>query len=213
VVDTPGWFDGHARRLVERVIESGDTACLLRSYGEIEKPDVVFYLSCTKIAPPEALIKAKINLIAHASELPRGRGFSPAVWQVLEGAAVIPIKLIHAAETVDSGDIVLSDSITLEGHELNDEIRAQLGARVVELCLTYLASDAPPQGQPQQGEPTWYPRRVPEDSMLDPQRSIAEQFDVLRVVDNSRYPAFFELRGHRYLLRIEKASTVEDDDG
>ena len=219
VVDTPGWFDRHAESLVEKIEDRGDKACLLRSFTALEKPDIVFYLSCMKITPPEALAKSRVNLIAHASDLPQGRGFSPVVWQILDGASEIPIRLIQAADPVDSGDIVLSTSMSAEGHELNDEIRARLGERIIELCLSYLSAETPPAGQPQQGEPSWHRRRGPEDSRLDPDRSIAGQFDLLRVVDNQRYPAFFDLRGHRYILRIEKAdkageeSSARDDEG
>lgn len=217
VVDTPGWFDQYAEKLVERIAEQGDQAGLFRDHHEFEGADVVFYLSCMKIVPPEALEKARVNLVAHASNLPEGRGFSPIVWQILEGASEIPIKLIHAAEPVDSGDIVLSNSIGFEGHELNDEIRARVGDLIVRLCLSYLSADVPPVGRSQSGEPTWYRRRNPEDSRLDPGRTIGEQFDLLRVVDNDRYPAFFELRGQRYILRIEKTGPAvarsEDHDG
>ena len=41
-------------------------------------------------------------------------------------------------------------------------------------------------------------------------RSIAEQFDLLRVADPQRFPAFFDLRGHRYLVRIEKAGASDE---
>ena len=41
------------------------------------------------------------------------------------------------------------------------------------------------------------------------QRTLAEQFNLLRTVDNTRYPAFFDLQGHRYRLHIEK---VDDQD-
>ena len=34
----------------------------------------------------------------------------------------------------------------------------------------------------------------------------AHEEALVRTVDNERYPAFFELRGHRYVVRIEKAS-------
>ncbi len=55
------------------------------------------------------------------------------------------------------------------------------------------------------GEPGPYmPRRTPLDSQLDPGKSLAEQFDLLRVVDNERYPAFIYHRGKRYLIKIMK---------
>ena len=47
------------------------------------------------------------------------------------------------------------------------------------------------------------------DSRLDPDDTIAQQFNLLRVVDNERYPAFFELLGRRYILKIEAADTPD----
>lgn len=212
LVDTPGWFDQHAQRLADEIAKRGDRVCLLRSYVELDQPTIAFYLSCLKIAPPEALAKARVNLVAHASDLPSGRGFSPIVWQILEGASVIPIRLIYADKEVDSGDIVLSDEISLDGHELNDEIRDRLGERIVEMCLRYLDAETPTTGRRQEGEPTWYRRRRPRDSALDPSRTIADQFELLRVVDNDRYPAFFDFRGYRYILKIHKAGKTELDE-
>jgi methionyl-tRNA formyltransferase len=51
---------------------------------------------------------------------------------------------------------------------------------------------------------TYYRKRTPEDSRIDPQRPIAEQFDLLRICDPGRYPAFFDLHGHRYRIRLDK---------
>ena len=39
--------------------------------------------------------------------------------------------------------------------------------------------------------------------------SIAEQFDLLRVVDPEHYPAFFDYRGKRYIPKVEKAASDE----
>ena len=50
----------------------------------------------------------------------------------------------------------------------------------------------------------YYPWRKPEDSRIDPAKPLAEQFDLLRTVDNESYPAFFTHRGATYLLKIEK---------
>jgi methionyl-tRNA formyltransferase len=33
---------------------------------------------------------------------------------------------------------------------------------------------------------------------------------LLRVADPQRFPAFFDLRGHRYLVRIEKAGASDE---
>jgi len=59
--------------------------------------------------------------------------------------------------------------------------------------------------RPQVGRPTFYARRQPEDSKLDPELPIREQFNLLRIVSNEQYPAYFHLNGQKYILRIEKA--------
>jgi methionyl-tRNA formyltransferase len=59
-------------------------------------------------------------------------------------------------------------------------------------------------------QPSYFRRRIPEDSRLDPSQSIAAQFDLLRVADPDRFPAFFDFRGHRYFVRISKRSEVPD---
>jgi len=59
--------------------------------------------------------------------------------------------------------------------------------------------------QSQNGTESFYKKRYPEDSRLDPNRTIAEQFNLLRIVDNECYPVFFEMHGQRYVLQINKS--------
>lgn len=205
VVDNPSWILPVSEALVSRANEAGDRAVLCRSHDDMAEGDVAFFLGCIKIAPPGVLSRHKRNLSVHESPLPEGHGFSPLTWQILAGENDIPICLFDAAEEVDTGAIVYQDVMRFEGHELIDELRAVQGAKTIELCLRFLNEAAPPLGRPQEGEPTGYPLRRPKDSRLDPARSIAEQFNLLRVVDNERYPAFFDWQGRSYTVRIEKA--------
>ena len=39
-------------------------------------------------------------------------------------------------------------------------------------------------------------------------KTIKEQFNLLRIVDNNYYPAFFEYNGYRYKIQINKV--IED---
>ena len=210
VVDTPGWFDPFAERLVESLSEAGDDAGLYRSSADVPEGAIAFYLSCTRLVANDVLARNRLNVVVHASDLPRGRGFSPIVWQILEGRSEIPITAIVAAEGADTGDVLMRSSLSFEGHELNDVLRDRLGEEILRMCLALVNSPAPPEATPQVGEPTWYRRRGPEDSRLDPTQSIEQQFELLRVVDNERYPAFFELRGRRFALKIEDVGPAED---
>lgn len=205
VTDTEGWFDPFAQELAERICENCDAGQFVRDQNQVPEGDVAFYLSCLKLTPDEILARNRINLVVHASALPKGRGFSPVVWQILEGQNEIPLTLFEMDGTADTGPIVKQSTIGFQGHELNDEIRDALGRSIVDICLEYLKAETRPVAVAQSGEPTWYRRRKPADSELDPEKSIAEQFQLLRVVDNERYPAFFTINGQTYTLKIAKA--------
>ena len=56
----------------------------------------------------------------------------------------------------------------------------------------------------QSGESSYFRKRSPQDSRIDPSRPLADSFDLLRVADPERYPAFFEHRGQTYRIRIDK---------
>lgn len=214
VVDNPSWVLPYAEQLVDVLGRSGDDPTLYRAHDEVPRGEVAFYLGCTKITPPDVLQRNRRNLVVHASDLPKGRGFSPLTWLVIEGHDRVPVCLLEAVEEVDAGPVIYRDSLAFEGHELIGEMRVRLGSMHVELCKRFLAEPVPPAGTPQSGETTYFTRRRPADSRLDPQRTIAEQFDLLRTVDNEAYPAFFELRGHRYKLVIEKmaVTTTREDE-
>jgi methionyl-tRNA formyltransferase len=202
VVDNPSWILPYAERLVAKARELGCTATLARAYDELDEGDVAFFLGCTAIAPASARARHRLNLVVHESALPQGRGFAPVAWQVLEGKRRIPIVLFEAVDVADSGPIYLRDEIQLSGYELNGDIRRLQGEATVALCLRFLEQYPRVEPQPQTGPPSGYRRRTPMDSALDPDKSLREQFNLLRVVDNERYPAFFDLDGRRYVVRI-----------
>jgi methionyl-tRNA formyltransferase len=210
VVDNPSWIVPFAQAFVAALNDAGDHPRLCRSYAEVQEGGVAFFLGCTGIAAPAVLTRNLRNLVVHESALPQGRGFSPLTWQILEGRNEIPICLIEAGAEVDAGAVIYREVLCFRGDELIEELRAEQGRMTVELCQRFLAEAQPPQGVVQTGAASSYRRRQPCDSRIDPQRTLAEQFELLRVVDNARYPAFFDFRGRRYRLKIEAAS---DDQG
>ena len=209
IVEPSGWFTPFAEALAHRLSDVGLHAQVLERQMEVGPGDIAFYLSCNGITPIERLALNTWNIVVHASDLPQGRGFSPLVWQILEGKNTIPVTMIAMANEVDSGDVLMQRHLKFQGHELNDEMRNDLGQMIVDMCFDMATDDTPPPACPQQGDSSWYDRRRPDDSRLDPQKSIAEQFNLLRVVDNQAYPAFFELNGQRYTLTITRQDNVD----
>lgn len=204
VVDNPSWIEPFALELANTLSSKGDHVRVCHYYGEVLSGGVAFYLGCVKLSPPETLSLNYRNLIVHESALPLGRGFSPLTWQVLEGKNEIPICLLEASDEADAGLVIYRDNLTLQGDELIDEMRCVQGKATVALCMRFMNESVPPQGQRQSGHATFYARRTPENSQLDTNRTISDQFNLLRSVDNERYPAFFDYRGCRYQLTIKK---------
>jgi methionyl-tRNA formyltransferase len=149
--------------------------------------------------------------VLHASDLPYGRGWSPHIWSILHGNTTVTVSAITAEDNIDSGDIWAKKSFDVAPHELYDEINTSLFAIEIDLLnevIEMIDSGVSPHPQPNK-EATYFPRRTPEDSELDPDLTIAEQFDKIRVGDPERYPAFFRMHGKKYAVSLRKVDNDE----
>ena len=177
---------------------------LLRDFRELQAGDFLFLVSCHQIIKMSVRQLFQYTLVLHASALPQGRGMSPHVWQILNGSNRLMVTLLNAEDLLDSGDIWHQEEIVFDGTELYNEINARLFE--AELSLMTWALDHCDSSHPraQHGEPSFFRRRVPADSRIDPSSSLCESFDLLRIADPERYPAFFEYRQQKYRIRIDK---------
>jgi methionyl-tRNA formyltransferase len=206
VSDKGSWMNDFLAPWTRKLQDGGHRVCWSHHAQEIKPGDFAFLLSCGQIVGKPLLQRSSHNLVVHASDLPRGRGWSPMTWKILSGETRIPLVLFEAAERVDSGAIYSRDTIELTGYELIDEWRAKLARKTLDLCDDFLLRypGIVAAAEEQRGEPSYYPRRTAADSRLDPNRPLREQFNLLRVADNERYPCYFELGGETYVLKIEK---------
>lgn len=206
LVDVPNsWILPWVKILEDELILRGNEVNFVREAHLIEEGDIAFLLGCVKIVSDDVLYRNNHNIVVHPSALPKGKGFSPLAWQIIEGKNEIPVSLFEAVPETDAGDIYLQDIIYLNGDELNDEIKEKQGKVTVSLCLKFIDEIEYIKPQKQSGDETFYPRRTEKSSELEPNKTIAEQFNLLRIVDNDRYPAFFILNGKKYIIKINKA--------
>jgi UDP-2,4-diacetamido-2,4,6-trideoxy-beta-L-altropyranose hydrolase len=204
ISDAGSWLNAHLPRLIEALWQRGHAVRWIHHPADLAPGDICLLLSCGRLLSPEQLAMHRHNLVVHESALPQGQGWSPMTWQILEGASEIPITLFEATAAIDAGSIYLQRTIALQGTELVEEWRALQAEATIALCLEWLDryAEVIALARPQQGEPSHYRRRRPADSELDPQRPLAEQFNLLRVVDNQSYPAFVMLEGLHLELQI-----------
>jgi methionyl-tRNA formyltransferase len=203
--DVSSWLNDDLPQLIEALWQRGHAVRWIHHPADLAPGDVCLLLSCGRLLSTEQLALHRHNLVVHESALPQGQGWSPMTWQILEGASQIPITLFEATAALDAGPIYFQQQMVLQGMELVEEWRALQAEATIALCQEWLDRNAEvlKHARPQQGEASHYRRRRPADSQLDPQRPLAEQFNLLRVVDNHRYPAVFHWAGRRYALQIQ----------
>ena len=209
--DSKSWMNSTIKLMMSHWKEAGHNILWSHCLQNITAADFCFCLSFSNLVPFKIRRQFKHTLVVHESDLPAGKGWSPLSWQILEGKSRIPITLFEAAEQIDSGQIYAQYWVDLEGHELIDELRAKQASATREICQWFI--DHYPESlsgaRAQKGKESFYMRRDSEDSKLDPYKTIAEQFNLLRVVDNDRYPAFFQLNGKKFYLTIVKDESLQ----
>ena len=124
----------------------------------------------------------------------------------MNGADIITLSLLEAEDKVDSGRIWKKLEVPVPKHALWDEINRSLFDAEIELINFAVKNfkSVTPAVQEENGNAIYYPKRTPADSRIDVNKSIAEQFDLIRVCDPNRFPAYFEYLGIRYILKLEK---------
>jgi len=164
---------------------------------------VLFLVSATEIISDDILSLFNFSLVIHGSDLPQGRGWSPVTWQVLEGKKEIKLSLFEAANPVDTGGIWKKIDLKVEDNALFPEIMQAITNGTLELMDFALLNLSDIRVSAQIGQPTYYPRRALKDSELFPEQTIGEIFNLIRICDPKRYPAFFTLKGRKFKLLIE----------
>lgn len=200
--NTGSWIMPYANELKSKLIKDGHKVKIIHKHADVSEGDILCLLACEKIFKDLKLNRH--NLVVHESDLPKGKGWSPVTWQVLEGKSEIPVTLFEATSEIDAGPLYAKEYITLEGTELLPEIKHRQGLATQKLILDFIRNYPNVNGEQQIGEETFYPKRSGKDSELDVLATIKEQFDLLRVCDNERYPAHFIHRGQKYILKIYK---------
>jgi methionyl-tRNA formyltransferase len=199
------WFVPYAKKLAQVLKKRRILAKLFFHHKDIpESFSVVFILSYFRLIEKAFLRKRQHNLVVHESALPKGSGWAPLFWQILEGKRKIPIVLFEAKEQADRGDIYLKDYLVFKGDELYDEIRQKQARKTIELCLGFIKNYARITPKKQKGLPTHYRKRNPLDSRLSLDKTIGEQFNLLRIANNQDFPVFFCYQGNKYILKIFK---------
>ncbi len=180
---------------------------LIASTKEIDwTGEILFLISCSEIIQDKTRKCFSDTIVFHASDLPKGRGWSPHIWEIVKGADHFTLSMIDAAPLVDSGHIWAKSHCEIPKAALFDEINEILFTAMFGMIENVVEDRNSFVKFPQDMSvaPTYYEKRQPKDSEIDPNKSITEQFDILRVSDPNRFPSYFRFRGKKFNITISR---------
>ena len=133
----------------------------------------------------------------HFSRLPRYRGTSPLVWQLINGEPEAWYSLFTLTDAMDEGDLWAQGFVPVAPTDYIGDVLASLEARVVgeidSLIPAILAGTATSYPQPSLA-PSYCAARIPDDGIIDFTRSARQCCDFVRA-QSRPYPGAFTMLG------------------
>jgi methionyl-tRNA formyltransferase len=165
-------------------------------YGTIFdlSPRYIFFLHWSWKVPAEIVSNYEC-VCFHMTDLPYGRGGSPLQNLIVRGHRKTKLTALRMVGDFDAGPVYMKEDLCLEGSAEEIYIRAShLSAKMIRHII-----DKEPMPKPQEGEPTVFQRRHPEQSEISDVPNLQDLYDFIRMLDAAGYPrAFLEYRGFRY---------------
>ncbi|MCL1809312.1 MAG: methionyl-tRNA formyltransferase [Clostridiales bacterium] len=149
-------------------------------------PDMIVTAAFGMILPPEVLGIPKHGCInIHASLLPRWRGAAPIQRAVIEGDEETGITVMHMAESLDTGDIILSARVAIErktASRLEDEL-STVGADLITDAMRRIENGTAERTAQDESLATWAPMISKKEGLMDFSKSPVELDRLVRGTD------------------------------
>lgn len=170
-------------------------------------PEFVFFLDWSWIVPKEIFKKYKC-VVFHATPLPKFRGGSPIQNQIIRGIKKTKLTAFFMDEGIDTGNILLQDDLSLEGH-LRDIFR-----RIGDLCLIMIPKIIKGEYtiKKQRGKSSYFKRRRPEESELkiaDFNKPLIFINDFIRMLEDPYPNAFVRLGNKKIIFKETKIDKMK----
>jgi len=190
-----------------------------KSYALTDEADIAFFRDgkfdlliqggWQRLFPPAVLETLAIGAVgAHGSSdyLPKGRGRSPLNWSLIEGRERFLLQLFLIKPGVDDGDVFAVEDFDITSFDDIETLYLKVAIAARRLLLRHLADllAGKVEFRPQLGEPSYYPKRTPEDGRIDWESMDLHQIYNFVRAQTRPYPGAFGAVDGR-MLRIWKA--------
>ena len=135
------------------------------------KPDIIVLVAFGKILPASIITLPPLGTInVHGSLLPRYRGAAPIQWALVNGEEETGVTVMQMDEGIDTGDILLQESITIMPQDTAGTLSAklaELGGKTLVRALDLLRSDSIQPLQQDDARASYAPILQKEDGVVD----------------------------------------------
>lgn len=177
--------------------------------------DIAFVIGWQRLIPStvlEGLSVGAFGMHGSAEDLPKGRGRSPMNWSLIEGRTEFHTNLFRYDAGVDSGAVL--DSFTFHVRPEDTAETMHFKNALAMKRLVYRNLDDLLRGEVKlrpQGDatPTYYPKRTPDDGIIDWRTDLVEIERFIRAVAPPFDGAFTFIDGKKLFIR--RAAVFEDD--
>ena len=178
---------------------------IINDHKKIKKnSDITAILSYYKIIPEKFLKYSKYNLVVHESNLPKGRGFSPLYWQIINGINKITFSLFECSKKMDTGKIYIKRKFIFPSSLTHSEIKKKQLSSALSLLEIFIKNFKKNKIKSftQKGKATYY-KKIPKNfSKINIKKSIISQINIIRTRDNQKFPSYFFYKKRKYFLKL-----------
>lgn len=176
-------------------------------------PEVMFVVGWSRLVDTEVIeIPSKTALGMHPAPLPRGRGRAPIAWSLIQGLDETALSFFHLEDEADSGDIVGQVAIPIEANDDAKSIYEKVvksGRKLIREYYPEFVTGNIPRNTQDESQATWWPKRSPEQGLIDWNRPPWEVYNWIRG-QTRPYPGAYSFIGGEQIT-VWSAKPPEDE--
>jgi len=171
------------------------------------KYDIVFAHNYDRIIPEEYFEIPKLGIfVIHSTDLPKGRGWAPIYYSIVNKEKIYTISLLKISKNIDEGNIFMKLKIEKpliitnnNLREIDEDGTILLINKFIDLYKKgYITKTTKGLKQNNQ-EATYNKKRTPEDNLIDSNLMLKDAIFLI-LATNEEYPAFIEIDNEKIFL-------------
>lgn len=203
----PVKYQTEAEKLTQEIAEKNKisiiyetSTIILQKFIEKNLPDIVLICSFNKVLSEDTLkLVSFINV--HLGDLPRYRGRANVNWAIINGENKITISIHKVTPDLDGGNIYAKYPIEIKKSENVGDVYKKINKKLENVLTSVLNKIlGGHNGIPQKGEATYCITRLPEDGLIDWNKTTREIYNLIRGVTKPYPGAFTYLEGKKMIV-------------